>query len=237
MWGEASIMRREIVVAMTEGERDIISLCNLPFISSSRYYTESEEEKSWGVCRRGRNQPSQTKWLKMTLQINCTSERKRFNRHSPKLVTLWVEHGAGCIQLYIPQQLKHQLLIIQIEDTSNIEMCIFLAQVLLVLLSQGTELTIACRWWRKGRRRAVSRGSVWERPAQHSRTTRRPAAAGPSVRNPRGCRRHTAPHLGQKTATTDTRGESVLHFSEWKKKHITGLLANYEDGLQGFSPS
>lgn len=61
-------------------------------------------------------------------------------------------------------------------------------------------LTIVCMWWRREHRRAVSLGSVSERPKQHSRTTRRPTAADPSAHNLQGCRKHTAPRLGQRTA-------------------------------------
>ena len=38
-------MRREIVVAMREKSRDNISLCNLPFISSSCYYAQRVKDR------------------------------------------------------------------------------------------------------------------------------------------------------------------------------------------------
>lgn len=71
----------------------------------------------------------------------------------------------------------------------------------LVLLSAESSagLTIVCMWWRKGRRRAASRGSASGRPARHSRTTHTQPAAGPWVRILQGCRRRTALHLGQRT--------------------------------------
>lgn len=110
--------------------------------------------------------------------------------------------------------------IIHIKETQNRETCTFPALApLRWRYGQRAEwaLTIACKWWRTGRRRAVSQGSVWGRPARHSRTTRRPAAAGPSVRSRRGCRRRTAPHLGRRTGT---RTRDVTR----KWKHTSGTF-------------
>lgn len=110
--------------------------------------------------------------------------------------------------------------IIHVKKTQNRESCTFPA-VAPFRWRYGRRaewaLTIACKWWRTGRRRAVSRGSVWGRPARRSRTTRRPAAAGPSVRSRQGCRRRTAPHLGRRTGT-QTRGVT----RKWK--HTSGTF-------------
>lgn len=109
----------------------------------------------------------------------------------------------------------------------------FLAQVpLFAARAEWGELTRVCTWWRKGHRRAVSQGSVSRRPARHNRTTRRPAAASPSVRSLQGYRKHTALHLGQRTATETWdvmpkwRHTCLATFTQSKREASIGLATH-----------
>lgn len=93
-----------------------------------------------------------------------------------------------------------------------------------------TELTTECTLWRRGCRKVVFQGSVWGTPARRSRTTRMREAADPLDRTLRGCHKHTAPRLDQRTTNTAESGEitctwhPICMIDGFKSNHDTNLL-------------